>query len=69
MKPVNMTTTRRKLGKVVTSYLYNQIVRTGVVLKGRTTREVEQQLRQAGHDKLATEMMRQLRIELNHCAG
>jgi len=69
MKPVNMTTTGRKLGKVVTSYLYNQIVRTGVVLKGRTTREVEQQLRQAGHNKLATEMMRQLRIELNHCAG
>ena len=68
-KELNMTVTGRKLHTAITSHLYVQIVRTGVQIRGCTTREIERQLREAGHNKLATEMMRQLRCELNHAQG
>lgn len=68
-KELNMTVTGRKLHTAITRHLYFQIQRTGVQIKGCTTREIEQQLRDNGRHKLATEMMRQLRIELNHAQG
>jgi hypothetical protein len=57
------------LSKIISPRLFTRIQKTGVEYKGVDHRQVEQQLRQLGENQLATELMRQLRQELNHKAG
>lgn len=57
------------LSEVISPRLLTRITRTGVEYRHLSYVQVETNLRVMGHGDLATELMRQLRQELNHKAG
>lgn len=65
----DLTMPYQSLSKVISPRLLTRIVHSGVEYRGIPYHTVERNLRSIGEGALATEMMRQLRQELNHKAG